>query len=390
VGLGGDGSRGPLGEVVADTCGGGRAGVAEQPLHGTRGAVDAGGGGLDEVADLDAGQRLGRGELDRALPYDVLPLAEQQVEALVAGRRRHLGGDERGELGAGRGVSESRADRALGGGAGVDEQGAQLAEAGVAQPLQGVGAADGGGAQAAMCRVSSAQMLVSRSRCRAAARPTAERRCRRRCSQPLGAPTSEDSGPPELAPASHAVVGAPVAAEPALTSARAWAAAARVAAWAVPCSASMVRRWVSRLAASSCTSSRSAGQAPRTVRAMTLRDCAPAPRTPRKRANASTCCCGSMPSSGPASGMTKNGTDVRPCSCRRWNRSLRIWARPERSTRLSTTAIEMPRSMASRSRCQGRASPYREPVVTNTHMSAISTSWSASSRLPACTESRSG
>ena len=71
-------------------------------------------------------------------------------------------------------------------------------------------------------------------------------------------------------------------------------------------------------------------------------------------------------------------------------RSARIFGRASRETRLSTTAVLMPRSFASTRVCHARASPYREAVVTKSQKSAASSNRREISRLFASTESRSG
>src|SRR5699024_7502736 len=69
--------------------------------------------------------------------------------------------------------------------------------------------------QASLIRVRAALMLTSRREATAARRAVVARRYRQDSTRFAGAATSGARTPPELAPASHAVVGAPTAAPPA-------------------------------------------------------------------------------------------------------------------------------------------------------------------------------
>ena len=121
--------------------------------------------------------------------------------------------------------------------------------------------------------------------------------------------------------------------------------------------------------------------------------CAPGPGRPASRASAGSARRpprAAAPRAGPRSGTTNSGDPCSPCPRSRSSRSPRTVGSDAGGTRLSTIAIDAPRSTAPCSTRHGSASPYRAAVVTNSHRSAASRSRCADSRLDSSTESRSG
>ena len=96
------------------------------------------------------------------------------------------------------------------------------------------------------------------------------------------------------------------------------------------------------------------------------------------------------PRAGPGPGTTNSGDPCSPCPRSRSSRSPRTVGSDAGGTRLSTIAIDAPRSTAPCSTRHGSASPYRAAVVTKSHRSAASSSRCADSRFDSSTESRSG